>query len=149
MPMLPARERWSGGWDQAGRMRAMKSGSYFMDCSDKPRRTLSAALQTRELSDEALAFVNGTGNNGAKPITPANNSSVPRATPPANGVPIASPTVLEVPSSGTVSMTFRLPSELSSRLIRASVERKLKRERPFSQQDIITQALAQWLERNS
>ena len=120
-----------------------------MECSDKPRRTLSAALQTRELSDEGLAFVNGAVTNGKKPIAPANEVCVPRATPPVNGVPIASPTVLEVPSSGTVSMTFRLPSELSSRLMRASVERKLKRERPFSQQDIITQALAQWLARNS
>ena len=126
----------------------MKSGSYFMDCSDKPRRTLSAALQTRELSDEALAFVNGTGNNGAKPITPANDSSVPRATSPSNGVHIEQQVVEQAPSSGTVSMTFRLPSQLSAHLVRVSVERKLKREPPFSQQDIVAEALTQWLARN-
>src|ERR1017187_6909209 len=148
MPMLLARERWSGGWDPAGRMRAMKSGGYFMDCSDKPRRTLSAALQTRELSDEALAFVNGSGNNGAKPITPANDVSVPRATSPLNCVHIERPATLEVTPSGTVSMTFRLPSELSTRLVRVSVERKLKRQPPFSQQDIVADALTQWLARN-
>src|ERR1039457_2271728 len=102
-----------------------------------------------KLTDEALAFVNGAGTNGAKPIAPANDSSVPRATSPSSGVHIEQQVVDQAPSSGTVSMTFRLPSELSSRLMRASVERKLKRERPFSQQDIITQALAQWLERNS
>ena len=119
-----------------------------MDCSDKSRRTLSAALQTGKLTDEALAFVNGTGNNGAKPITPANNSSVPRATSPSNGVHIAAPAIVEVPTAGTVSMTFRLPSELSARLIRVSVERKLKRQSPFSQQDIVAEALTQWLARN-
>ena len=120
-----------------------------MDCSDKPRRTLSAALQTGKLTSEALAFVNGAALNGTNNFAPANDASVPRATLPSNGVHIEQPAALEVQSSGTVSMTFRLPSELSSRLMRASVERKLKRERPFSQQDIITQALAQWLERNS
>jgi hypothetical protein len=46
-------------------------------------------------------------------------------------------------------MTFRLPTELSTRLIRASVERKLRRERPFSQQDILAEALAKWLDKNS
>jgi hypothetical protein len=126
----------------------MKSGSYSIDCSDKPRRTLSAALQSRELSDEALAFVNGSGNNGARPTTPANDSSVPRATSPSNGVHIEQQVVEQTPLSGTVSMTFRLPSELSARLVRVSVERKLKREPPFSQQDIVADALTQWLARN-
>jgi hypothetical protein len=105
-------------------------------------------LQTGKLTDEALAFVNGAGTNGAKPIASANDSSVPRATSPSNGVYIAAPAVAEVPTAGTVSMTFRLPSELSSRLIRVSVERKLKRQPPFSQQDIVADALTQWLARN-
>ena len=119
-----------------------------MDCSDKPRRTLSTALQTGKLTNEAMAFVNGVGTNGAKPIAPANDSNVPLATPPSNGIHIAAPAPVEVSSVGTVSMTFRLPSELSSRLIRMSVERKLKRQPPFSQQDIVADALTQWLARN-
>src|ERR1039457_7510467 len=86
MPMPPARERLFGGWDQTERMRAMKSGSYFMDCSEKPRRTLSAALQTSKLTGEALAFINGAATNGTKTIAPANDVSVPRATSPSNGV---------------------------------------------------------------
>ena len=119
-----------------------------MECSDKPRRTLSAALQTGRLTDEALAFVNGAATNGTKTIAPANDVNVPRATLPSNNVHIERPAVLEIPSSGTVSMTFRLPAELSSRLIRVSVERKLNRQPPFSQQDIVANALTQWLERN-
>jgi hypothetical protein len=42
-------------------------------------------------------------------------------------------------------MTFRLPADLSHHLMRAAVERKLKRERPFSQQDIVAEALQDWL----
>ena len=66
-----------------------------------------------------------------------------------NGVRIEPPPAPTIAIPGTVSMTFRLPSELSTRLIRTSVERKLKRQRPFSQQDIIADALAQWLDKNS
>lgn len=42
-------------------------------------------------------------------------------------------------------MSFRLPAPLSARLVKASVERKLRRERPFSQQDIVAEALDEWL----
>ena len=123
-----------------------------MDCSDKKLRTLGEALQTDRFSAEALAFVNGAAGNPAKKVLPAPNTA-PTAPDPkpanTNGVLIEPPPESPTPITGTVSMTFRLPAALSTRLIRASVERKLKRERPFSQQDIITQALAQWLERNS
>ena len=119
-----------------------------MDCSEKPRRTLSAALQTSKLTGEALAFINGAATNGTKTIAPANDVSVPHAMSPSNGVHIAAPAVVEVPTAGTVSMTFRLPSELSARLVRVSVERKLKRQPPFSQQDIVAEALTQCLARN-
>jgi hypothetical protein len=45
-------------------------------------------------------------------------------------------------------MTFRLPAALSGRLGRVSAERKLRRQRPFSQQDIVAEALDEWLKRN-
>ena len=47
-----------------------------------------------------------------------------------------------------VSMTFRLPPELPAALLRVAMERKLRREEPFTQQDIVAQALREWLERN-
>ena len=120
-----------------------------MDCSDKTRRTLGEALQTAKLSDEAMAFVNGAAGNSSSPKSIGHNIE-PRTgvAPKSNDVPREPPTTVPVSNAGTVSTTFRLPAELSAQLLRVSVERKLKRERPFSQQDIMAEALAQWLERN-
>jgi hypothetical protein len=45
-------------------------------------------------------------------------------------------------------MTFRLPAELPSARLRAAMERKLRGEPPCTQQDIVAQAVREWLERN-
>ena len=121
-----------------------------MDCLDKKMRTLGEALQTDRFSDEALAFVNGATRKPAKKPVPATDGAqdshvIEKISTKSNTVRVEPPQDSSIPIVGTISMTFRLPSELSSRLMRASVERKLKRQRPFSQQDIITEALAQWL----
>ena len=47
-----------------------------------------------------------------------------------------------------VSLTARVPSEIQSALLKASSERKIKKIRPYSQQDIITEALKSWLQKN-
>lgn len=47
-----------------------------------------------------------------------------------------------------VSMTFRVPTEIPSSLVRASADRKARRVRPYTQQEIVAEALAQWLKRN-
>jgi hypothetical protein len=47
-----------------------------------------------------------------------------------------------------VSMTFRLPAPLAGQLVGVATERKLQRERPFTQQDIVCEALHQWFMRN-
>ena len=100
-----------------------------MDYSEKPRRTMNEALRTGRLNDEALAFVNGAA---AKPAT----TQAPVS---------ASATDTQPAAAGTVSMSFRLPAQLSARLIEVAVRRKLRHERPFSQQDIVAEALAAWL----
>ena len=108
----------------------------------KNRRTLSQSLQKNDLSEAAIAFVNGPASQSPEP-----NGYSPQDKPgPVDVVTTAAtdPTT-DSPSPGSVSMTFRLPAELSSRLVRASLDRKLKREKPFTQQDIIAQALALWL----
>jgi hypothetical protein len=48
-----------------------------------------------------------------------------------------------------VAKTFRLPAPLAGRLVGVATERKFARERPFTQQDIISEALRQWLMRIS
>ena len=125
-----------------------------MDCSDKKMRTLGEALQTDRFSDEALAFVNGAARKPAKKTITATDAAqdfheIENTAAKSNGVLIAPPSESPPLMAGTVSMTFRLPSELSSRLMRTSVDRKLKRQRPFSQQDILAEALAKWLDKNS
>jgi len=44
-----------------------------------------------------------------------------------------------------VAMTFRLPASLAARLLEVSATRKLRREHPFHQQDIVAEALILWL----
>ena len=46
-------------------------------------------------------------------------------------------------------MTFRVPADLPEALLRASMARKLRRLKPWTQQDIVTEAVREWLERNS
>ena len=104
------------------------------------RRTLSQALQTSEFSEAAIAFVSGVASEPAQSVEPsATVGTAPKPTPPepsggASGV-------------GTVSMTFRLPAELCSRLLRVSLDRKLKRQKPFTQQDIMAEAINYWLKK--
>ena len=47
-----------------------------------------------------------------------------------------------------VSVNFRLPANLPSALLKVSSERKLKKIRPYTQQDIIAEAITEWLKRN-
>jgi hypothetical protein len=83
---------------------------------------MSEALQARRLKEEELAFVQGS------PLRPTAVTGTAM-----NPVP------------GSVSMTFRLPVDLAARLIRTATERKLNRRRPFTQQDIVTEAVSGWL----
>jgi len=53
-----------------------------------------------------------------------------------------------VPGQSYVTMTFRLPPEIPQGLLRASADRKIKKVRPFTQQEIVSEALSQWLRKN-
>lgn len=128
-----------------------------MDCSDKHRRSMSQALRTAELGEEARAFVAGkTTLPSAEAPPPATSKpaigspegdSVARARA-RNGVPNPNLSEKRPAVEGIVSITVRLPASLPPRLLRASVERKLQRKQPFTQQDIVTAALQQWLAQN-
>jgi hypothetical protein len=47
-----------------------------------------------------------------------------------------------------VSATFRLPANIPPVLLKASSERKIKKIQPFTQQDIVAEALTAWLKKN-
>jgi hypothetical protein len=146
---------------------------------------MSQALQTANLSDEALAFVKaGTptakvvGNPPAPTAEAASTNKMVEPLPASRSEdPTKEPTVAllqeakkgeaetsakdaapkprrskqtepAASSAGFVSMTFRLPPEIPSGLVRASADRKIKKIRPYTQQEIVAEALSQWLERN-
>lgn len=121
------------------------------------RRSMSEALRTDKLTEEALSFVAGKASPPAQvaALTGESRSAAESAPQTQGALSLSRDTIGKpVQSSysallaGTISMTFRLPTELSARLCSASAERKSRRERPFSQQDIVAEALDQWLGRH-
>ncbi len=140
------------------------------------RRSMTAALQRAELPPEALELINaGTPQPRAvraldatapvrKPATAPLPETIPVSTPaPAVAELYASATkkaaarpaqaklvrpAQEESISPVNSITVRLPGDLPQQLLRASLERKLRRLRPFTQQDIVAIALREWLSAN-
>jgi hypothetical protein len=124
-----------------------------------PKRTMSQALHSVNLSTEAAAFVAagaaGTPLAAAPPPEPVPDF---RARLPPVAVSVGAPeslalalghSPLPVERRAPVSMTFRLPAELPSALLRVAMERKLRGEAPCTQQDIVAHAVREWLERNA
>ena len=111
-----------------------------------PKRTMSQALHAVNLGAEAAAFVAAGAAQTTMIPEPA---SAP--TPVAPGLRATGFTHSPLPAErrAPVSMTFRLPAELPSALLRAAMERKLRGEQPGTQQDIVAQAVREWLERNA
>jgi hypothetical protein len=114
---------------------------------------MSEALRMAKLSEEAQQFVKGTP---PKAPTPASEPPPTNSSPPPDNSPIPSPAQIARPErssddaafTGKASLTFRLPAGLSVQLADTAAERKRRRERPFSQQDIVAEALADWLNRH-
>ena len=127
------------------------------------RRSMSAALQTVELPPEAIALIK---EGSAKPMstppalvepTPEKRSNAvlepEEAEAPERPRPAKLRTPREKPEpmpvlASIVSMTIRVPVELPNALLRVSVERKLQRQRPFTQQEMVATAIREWLRRN-
>ena len=122
-----------------------------------PKRTMSQALHAGNLSAEAVAFVAAGAAGAAVPppgaATPAAQVRIlPAAVPagvPESGKSAIVHSLLPAERHAPVSMTFRLPAELPSVLLRVAMERKLRGESPCTQQDIVAQAVREWLERHA
>jgi hypothetical protein len=50
--------------------------------------------------------------------------------------------------AGTGSINARIAPEITTALLRASVERRISRQTPSTQRDIIAEALSEWLEKH-
>ena len=124
------------------------------------RRSLSQALQNADLPVEALAVIeagkvrpirersspsrsaDGAGGEDREERESPVETSVLRETRrPAVEPPGLSP-------RGLVSLSVRVQASLAECLLKVAFERRLQRQRPHSQQDIVTQAVRQWLKRN-
>jgi hypothetical protein len=113
---------------------------------------MSAALQTGKLNEEALTFLNGGNPRPAAEASP----TVPAPAQPAVAVEETSPArpdlrALQVeefaaePEASLVALTVRVARTVPPGLLLASVDRKLKRLRPWTQQEIVTEAIHLWL----
>jgi hypothetical protein len=47
-----------------------------------------------------------------------------------------------------VSVNYRLPAAIPTALLKASSDRKLRKTKPYTQQDIVGEALAEWLKKH-
>ena len=119
---------------------------------------MSDALQTPSLPPEAVALIKeGT----PKPQTQTSVLSSVATTVQPRSTPTPRPTTeaqqlsgtkaqKETPSetAGLVSMNFRVPAGIPPTLLKASSDRKLRKLRPYTQQDIVAEALTTWLQKN-
>jgi hypothetical protein len=62
--------------------------------------------------------------------------------------PVAHQPAGEIPLLVLLPQTFRLPQRLVEDLARAAIERKIKRRKPWSQQDIVAEAIKEWLRKH-
>jgi hypothetical protein len=62
--------------------------------------------------------------------------------------PVVHQPTVEIPLPVLVPQTFRLPQRLVEDLARAAIERKIKRRKPWSQQDIVAEAIKEWLRKH-
>ncbi len=131
------------------------------------RRSLTAALETADLPPEALELITaGAPQSRSIAVRELNTPPKPELSDvvaekaEANsgqkmGASRRAPLRVSRPkavqpapadSVGSVgSITVRLPGDLPQELLRASLERKLRRIRPFTQQEIVASALREWL----
>jgi len=104
------------------------------------------------LSEEERAFVEAGKPQSARETVPpvkrpTENEEQPPAPKKATPVKHSPPTTIVPPV--LVSQTYRLPAELVKELTRAAVSRKLDRTAPWSQQDIVAEAIREWLAKHA
>lgn len=131
---------------------------------------MNAALRTSDLSPEELAFIRA-GTPQSKVIELVVETKVPvipagEKTPDVSNV---GPAAVEKPEPAErarapkprmarepepeplahrINLSIRVPAEIPEGLLKASTDRKLKRIKPNTQQEIATEAIAEWLQRH-
>jgi hypothetical protein len=106
----------------------------------------------QSLSEEERAFVEaGKPQSTRKTLPPVQQPAASEEQPTVQKKPAPakkSPPTAAVPPL-LVSQTYRLPADLVKELTKAAVYRKLDRTAPWSQQDIVVEAIRDWLEKHA
>lgn len=111
------------------------------------KRTLDEALQSADLGAEARAFLAGGEPPSAAQLAEPGVNPTPK--PDFTPVVDSPPMPRAAPLAGApLAITVRLPAELPVALLRVAFERKLRRQHPFTQQEIVAEALRDWLHRH-
>jgi len=103
---------------------------------------MNDALQTSNLPPEAIQLIKEGTPKPQTPVPVLELVEKPK---------VEKPKVIkEKPEEpvALVSMNFRLPANLPQALLKVSSERKLKKIKPFTQQDIVAEAISDWLKKN-
>ena len=114
------------------------------------RRSMSAALQTVELPPEAMALIQEGTPRPIRSVAPVplmdEEESPNRARSRKERAPHErpAPNLIQRP---VVAMTVRIAKELTDALLRLSVERRLRGEEPHTQQEMVAEAIREWLQR--
>ena len=144
----------------------------------EPRRSMTEALRTVELPPEAVALIReGTPAPQARssalalatPVSAAKETArsdlvelndplpeksepmeKPRAERPSSkpSKPVREKETEPEPLNTQMTLSVRLPSEIPLKILRAATDRKIARVRPWTQQEIVAEALALWLRKN-
>lgn len=138
--------------------------------TETPRRSMNAALRTSDLSPEELAFIRA-GTPQPKVMEPVVEPKAPviPSVEKTTGESNVGPSAVEKPEAAEkprapkprmarepepeplahrINLSIRVPAEIPEGLLKASTDRKLKRIRPNTQQEIATEAIAEWLQRH-
>lgn len=96
-----------------------------------PRVKRQSMTEALGRSGEVMAFLReGTPSTPELEMAKSRKTSKPR----------------EMPVGDSIAVTVRLPRDLAHALIDASAERRKNRERAWSQQDIVAEAIEFWLD---
>ena len=114
------------------------------------RRSMNAALQTANLPPEALALIQEGTPKPIRSVAPAPSTveeeSPNRPRSRKDRLPREKPASIPV-QRPVVAMTVRIAKELTDALLRVSVERRLRGQEPHTQQEMVAEAIGEWLER--
>lgn len=125
------------------------------------RRPLGAALQKSSLSPAAIAIIKeGIQQPQVATVLAPAQEKANEEMPPLNEAASAQPMQAQesprtrqpkekpVEPAALICISVRIPARIPEALLKAASDRKIKRIQPYSQKDIVTEALQQWLQRN-